>query len=146
VCRNEHGITDHKDLYGLWDGNGMNEFVFWGRIVAQILSPLFCRLQLPFGLEELCRIFRWTSFVLFMKNLANLYFIPSPKLNPNKICDQLASKSSNYYDLRTFIKGWNPFMGMPCLSVARCLSASCISLTVQYFRNLFSAFIRKGHM
>jgi succinyl-CoA synthetase beta subunit len=45
-----------------------------------------------------------------------------------------------------FIKGWNPFMGMTDLSVARsiALSASYISLTVQYFRNLFSAFIRKG--
>jgi hypothetical protein len=37
-------------------------------------------------------------------------------------------------------------MGMTDLSVARsiALSASYISLTVQYFRNLFSAFIRKG--
>jgi hypothetical protein len=53
-----------------------------------------------------------------------------------------------YYEGSLIIKGWNPFMGMTdlsvCSSIDRCLSASYISLTVQYFRNLFSAFIRKG--
>jgi hypothetical protein len=56
--------------------------------------------------------------------------------------------SHHYKRLREvlFIKGWNPFMGMPCLSVARslCPVGVQISLTRKDFGIRFSEIDVKG--